>query len=684
MTIVCALTGVIMLALCAGALASGPVQVANPIDNGNPSVAVDSAGTAYVAWANTEDLAGGPDTVQYCVIPVGETACSHAGTLTPASSASHIDDVSVVVDGGTTSIIADVFGATGPNPQDYEPDQEWQSTDGGATFTPVNGGKSVAAGNPSADTQPLGAVVVPGGNELGFGYDTAAGFTPDNNPQFDAFQESPGVECSFATCPADEKYAVLEPSSNPDPVTNEPGGFAAESGANAGVLGVFVTDDSNGPLGCSTGEGFAFAYGSGDQSSTNSYDISPGTANSAWQKAITLGDCNVEDPAVDGGPSGFGVLESNDTTKQTVYHRFDHVSQDFDTPEAPVSSQGEQQPSVEQDRLGGVYAVYLNGGEGGNVALSYSYDGGNTWSGPNTLTSDSDGSVQGLTSAVDGNGQGIAVWSANGGIDIQDFTAANSVAPNSPTTLTTSQTAGAASGADITVPAGTIGETDRATITGAGVSHATGTVTYTLYSNSSCSHEVFSGGSSNVSGGAAGASTPVTAVLPSGKYYWSARYSGDGGNMFGAVGNQASSTACGSEILKVVPEGTIGGSGSTNGNELTLTLSCNKVPCSGSADVTTVGKSLKGTLNRATEAKKKKGKSKPLTLAKGHFKLTKTGSHKIKFGVSKAGRKYLRGRHGRLKVRVTVSEQAGGLKTIKITRTIEIKIVKPHKKSKQH
>ena len=35
---------------------------------------------------------------------------------------------------------------------DYEPEQEWQSTDGGATFSLVNGGKSVANGIINAST----------------------------------------------------------------------------------------------------------------------------------------------------------------------------------------------------------------------------------------------------------------------------------------------------------------------------------------------------------------------------------------------------------------------------------------------------------------------------------------------------------------------------------------------------
>jgi hypothetical protein len=130
-----ALVGVVLLVSAASeaALSGAPIKVGTPFESGPPSVAVDPSGTAFVAWANTKDLGGSLDTVQYCVIPVGATGCSHSGTLKPADSASPIDGVQVLIDGSTVVLLADVFGAAGPSAQDFVPEQEWTSTDGGAT-----------------------------------------------------------------------------------------------------------------------------------------------------------------------------------------------------------------------------------------------------------------------------------------------------------------------------------------------------------------------------------------------------------------------------------------------------------------------------------------------------------------------------------------------------------------------
>src|SRR6516164_800713 len=71
------------VALCAAPFVAGPpsaqaaghvIVAGTPLHIGADSVAVDSTGTAYIAWSNTTDLAGGPNFVQYCVLPVGATA----------------------------------------------------------------------------------------------------------------------------------------------------------------------------------------------------------------------------------------------------------------------------------------------------------------------------------------------------------------------------------------------------------------------------------------------------------------------------------------------------------------------------------------------------------------------------------------------------------------------------------
>ncbi len=420
--------GLILAASAAGALAAGKtVKVGEPFESGAPSVAVDSTGTAVIAWANTKDLAGANNFVQYCTLPVGATACSHSGNLTPADSAAYVDDVQVLLDGSTIVVLADVYGAAGASSREYAPEQEWQSTDGGATWVLVGEGKSIANGVINADTEPLGAVIVPGTGVLGYGWNTAGG----SPPTFDAFPLSSPPQCSTETCSTDEAFAELEPNTNPDQIGNAGGQFASQLGAHQGILGVFNTDFSNGPLGCAgsgtASFGTAFAYGAGAQSASNSYDVSPGKPNSAWQVPVTQADCNVEYPAVGGGPSGFGVLEDDLATNHAVYHAFDEAKHSFDSPKVTVANEFEEQPALSQDGAGGIYATFLGGGAGGPISLAYSADGGKTWAGPAVLNPDSDNGASELSSTVNASGQGWAAWSDNGSVYAQPFKAAEAI-----------------------------------------------------------------------------------------------------------------------------------------------------------------------------------------------------------------------------------------------------------------
>jgi len=429
------LTMAVMSAFAANALAvSGtPINVGTPFESGPPAVAVDSAGTAYIAWANTKDLPPATtDLVQYCVLPAGAKGCSHTGTLAPADSGTNIDGVQVLVDGSTLILLPDVYGTAGSNAGDYIPEQEWESTDGGATFSSVNGGLSVADGILSADTGPVSAVVVPGTNVLGYGWISAASFVPNVGaaPTFDAFPLSSPAECSTVMCPAYELYSVLEPDTNADQVANLGGQYASQTGANPGVMGIFDTDFSNGPLGCPAGEGTAYAYGSGVQSAVNDYDsTSAAGAGSAWKVLTAQADCNVDYPAVGGGPSGFGVLEHSTANNDIVYHRFDQAHENFDTPPVTIAGNASEEDSaVSQDGAGGVYGTFLLGGGGGPISLVYSSNAGASWTGPTTLNPDTDGGASDVTSAVGPTGQGWATWTDNGSIFAQQFDAKDAIA----------------------------------------------------------------------------------------------------------------------------------------------------------------------------------------------------------------------------------------------------------------
>ena len=146
--------------------------------------------------------------------------------------------------------------------------------------------------------------------------------------------------------------------------------------------------------------------------------------------AITQADCNVENAAVGGGPSGFGVLETNDATGTTVYHRFDQATMTFKSPMVTLAKPGEDNPAVTQDGAGGVYGTYRLGGSGGPIGLSYSADGGNTWSSA-TLNANTSGGADKVTSWVNAAGQGWAAWTDNGSVIAQPFQASDAISPAS-------------------------------------------------------------------------------------------------------------------------------------------------------------------------------------------------------------------------------------------------------------
>ena len=275
------------------------------------------------------------------------------------------------------------------------------------------------------DTEPVDAVILPGTGALGYGWVPLRGA-----PTFNAFPLTGPPECSVNTCAAG--FATLEPATNPDQLSNEPGHFALIStGPNGGVMGVFDCVESNGPLGCADSFGTAFVYGSGDQSPSNDYNVSPGQPNTAWRVPVTQADCNLEYSAVGGGPSGFGVLADDLATKAVVYHRFDAATDKFDTPLATVNgTAGELSPAVNQDGSGDVYATYLLGGSLGKVELSYSADGGRTWAGA-PLDSDTGGTISEINSSVNATGEGWLAWLSNGSVFAQSFKAADAIIPAS-------------------------------------------------------------------------------------------------------------------------------------------------------------------------------------------------------------------------------------------------------------
>ncbi|HEY1830464.1 MAG TPA: hypothetical protein VGG38_09490, partial [Acidimicrobiales bacterium] len=161
------------------------------------------------------------------------------------------------------------------------------------------------------------------------------------------------------------------------------------------------------------------------------------------------------------------------------------------------------------------------------------------------------------------------------------------------TTVSTSLSGGSSSGASITVPTATA-VTDQATLSGTNASVATGTVTYNVYSNASCSVLVNGGTAQAITtAGTLPASASVTLGIP-GTYYWQASYSGD-------TYNSASKSSCGAEIETVKSSPTLATTSSGNGlSGGTFSDSATLSGSSGTITGETVGFSLYPSLTDCT------------------------------------------------------------------------------------
>jgi hypothetical protein len=113
------------------------------------------------------------------------------------------------------------------------------------------------------------------------------------------------------------------------------------------------------------------------------------------------------------------------------------------------------------------------------------------------------------------------------------------------TELTTSLSGEGQTGGSVTVKSGA-SVMDSATLSGEGASTAGGTVTYSVYSDSTCTTLAAEAGTVTVTGGSVPDSSAVM-LTKAGTYFWQAVYSGD-------ENNNAAKSTCGSEVETVIEE----------------------------------------------------------------------------------------------------------------------------------
>ncbi len=171
-----------LLTFVTSAAANPPIQIGIGSSSTPPSVAVDSAGTAYIVWTATST------SIAYCKLFAGASSCAATSTLTVGGGVGSTltGNPQILFDGSTLVVLAEAVATSG-GISEFNGVQEWTSTSPYEVFTPALGGKAVSY----VGGEPRGAVVLPGsapGNPLGFVSETTG-----SGPRFQPFTSEKGV-----------------------------------------------------------------------------------------------------------------------------------------------------------------------------------------------------------------------------------------------------------------------------------------------------------------------------------------------------------------------------------------------------------------------------------------------------------------------------------------------------------
>jgi len=661
LTVAVAVGGVAAVAaLPSPAVAAGSSTIAlDAPDNGTPpQIAYDpTTQTTYVAWSDPVNPG-----IDLCVLPANATACEGGAPvlLTDVngypgySTLNHPGIGGLVVLPGGEAVVIGTPVSTGT--------VAWASPAGGAAFLSGNNGLQ----NGGNFISPV-SLFYATGNAVALS-STDVGLLDDYFDYFSDSQiagpESPAIPApnSNQTTPAGEFPRKALETNGPE-IAAEPAPAPAATGTDI-VVG--VGDNFGGPSvalpGClnSAGTGFGVSVGKVDGTSN-----AAGTLNGEGLPAYQVLACSAQTPVLaSGGQAGIGVLETEGSGVSGAGSDFTLDYRPFDatatggTFGAPVELQdvtnvslgGAIELDLSDDSGTGVYATWI---DHQGLVLDYSSNGGAGWGGPVVVPAPAAGTQNDPVIVGTGGGNAEIAYDSNPGTGNQVFLQSVNyqALAIAPTTVATTQASGSATGADLTISAGSIGETDRATVSGTNASTATGTMSYGLFSSSTCaaSSEVFHGGTAAVTAGVAAPSTGVTSALAPGEYYWQAVYSGN-------TTNAASASTCGSEVLTVVPASSVGGSGTSNGSTVTVTVTCASTPCTVTITITYT-ETLAA--DKASAARKKKH-TKTITLASGTFKIKHAGKNQLAVKLTGKGKSLLKAHGGHLKASIVVSDHTPG------------------------
>jgi hypothetical protein len=322
-----------------------------------PGVAVDAAGTAYIAWFGPES----PTTsLNFCRLPRGAGACDVRNTI--AAPGTTLSRPFVTVDGALVRVVSYRYGLTGAR---FDEIWEFTSADGGATF---DGGHPV-------------------------------GIAP-----FDEAVRGPGDTLTVATNAESTGLAVQ----------NVP-----LDGTTAGESQAILSADHpyNGAVGiapipaASFGEvltPIAVFADAASQAQFRLFNGSPAGLNDAagWSPPVDIGYADY--PRLAGGPSGLFLLSGTPQNALTV-RRFNGSTFASGVKIADVSD--DAQAHLAEDPGGRLHAVFAHNTAAG-LELDYaSSDDGASWqSGPLLTQTNVTQGVGALRAAIAADHLGVAAW----------------------------------------------------------------------------------------------------------------------------------------------------------------------------------------------------------------------------------------------------------------------------------
>ena len=334
----------LLVALPAAARAATAITIGT---GHKPGVAVDAAGTAYVAWYVDE---GGPTKLRFCRLPRAAVACQAAHQITVPNSS--LSRPFVTVSGSTVRIAQYRYPLSGPVEAGV---WELTSTDRGANFD--------------------------AGHQIG-------------SIPFNEAVQGPGDTISAATNAEAGGLAFQ----------NMPLG-----GGSAGTDTALLSSDHpyNGSVGLVNAGTPLTVFSAGDsQSQLRRYDGSGSVNDEAnWPGATDIGYADY--PRLAGGPTGLFLLAGTPSGGLEV-RRYNGVT--FGPGVALAAAGDDAQDHITQDAAGRLHAVFPQGQADGLHLVHATSDDGATWRSGTVLIQPGGVALGSLRAAVAPDHVGIVAW----------------------------------------------------------------------------------------------------------------------------------------------------------------------------------------------------------------------------------------------------------------------------------